>query len=63
MMNLAALTAGVDRPEGTPEETFRLYDYLMLFIEGATIAHHTGDPEAKSAEVHAALQAFGREFL
>ena len=63
MMNLAALTAGVDRPEGTPEETFRLYDYLMLFIEGATIAHHTGDKEVKSAEVHAALQAFGREFL
>ncbi|MCE2525029.1 MAG: cytochrome P450 [Acidimicrobiia bacterium] len=63
MMNLAALTAGVDRPEGTPTETFRLYDYLMLFIEGATIAHHTGDKEAKSAEVHAALQAFGREFL
>lgn len=63
MMNLAALTAGVDRPEGTPEETFRLYDYLMLFIEGATIAHYTGDKEAKSAEVRAALQAFGREFL
>ncbi len=63
MMNLAALTAGVDRPEGTPEETFRLYDYLMLFIEGATIAHHTGDKEVKSAEVHAALQAFQREFL
>ena len=63
MMNLAALTAGVDRPEGTPEETFRLYDYLMLFIEGATIAHHTGDKAAKSAEVHAALQAFDREFL
>ena len=63
MMNLAALTAGVDRLEGTPEETFRLYDYLMLFIEGATIAHHTGDKEVKSAEVHAALQAFQREFL
>ena len=35
----------------------------MLFIEGATIAHHTGDKEVKSAEVHAALQAFQREFL
>lgn len=63
MMNLAALAAGVDRPEGTPEETFRLYDYLMLFIEGATIAHYTGDKAAKAAEVHTALQAFGREFL
>ena len=55
MMNLAALTAGVDRPEGTPEETFRLYDYLMLFIEGATIAHHTGDKEAKSAQIGRAM--------
>ena len=63
MMNLAALTAGVDRREGTPEETFRLYDYLMLFIEGATIAHHTGDKAAKTAEVAGALAAFGEEFL
>ena len=29
----------------------------------ALIAHHTGDKAAKSAEVHAALQAFDREFL
>ena len=35
MMNLAALTAGVDRPLGTYEETSRLYDYLTTFIEGA----------------------------
>lgn len=63
MMNLAALTAGVDRLEGTPEETFRLYDYLMLFIEGATIAHYTGDKAAKSAEVAQALQAFHEQFL
>ncbi|MGI9612230.1 MAG: cytochrome P450 [Acidimicrobiales bacterium] len=63
MMNLAALTAGVDRPAGTPEETFRLYDYLKVFIEGATLAHHTGDREAKRAEVEAALDRFGDEFL
>ncbi len=63
MMNLAALTAGVDRHEGTPEETFRLYDYLMLFIEGATIAHYTGDKAAKTAEIAQALAAFGEEFL
>lgn len=47
MMNLAASTAGVDRPLGTPEETHRLYDYLMRFIEGATLAHFTGDKDAK----------------
>ncbi len=63
MMNLAALTAGVDRPRGTPEETFRLYDYLTTFIEGATLAHYTGDREAKAAEVLAALEAFDAEFL
>lgn len=63
MMNLAALTAGVDRPLGTPEETFRLYDYLGTFIEGATLAHYTGDKEAKAAEVQAKLEQFDREFL
>ncbi|MEI7888103.1 MAG: cytochrome P450, partial [Actinomycetes bacterium] len=51
MMNLAALTAGVDRPAGTPEETLRLYAYLMTFIEGATLAHYSGDVAAKEAQV------------
>lgn len=63
MMNLAAFTAGVDRPLGTPEETFRLYDYLTTFIEGATLAHYTGDKEAKVVEIEAALDAFDAEFL
>lgn len=63
MMNLAAFTSGVDRPLGTPEETFRLYSYLMLFIEGATLAHHSGDRMAKRAEVAAALASFDDEFL
>lgn len=63
MMNLAALTAGVDRPLGTPEETFRLYDYLKTFIEGATLGHYTGDKEAKAAEVVQKLEAFDDEFL
>jgi len=63
MMNLAALTAGVDRPLGTPEETFHLYSYLMTFIEGATLAHYTGDKEAKRAEVVDALARFDDEFL
>lgn len=63
MMNLAALTAGVDRPLGTPEETGRLYDYLLRFIEGATLAHYTGDRDAKAAEVRAKLAAFDAEFV
>ncbi|MGA0877763.1 MAG: cytochrome P450 [Ilumatobacteraceae bacterium] len=63
MMNLAAGTAGVDRPLGTPEETHRLYDYLMRFIEGATLAHFTGDREVKRAEVAAKLSEFDEEFV
>lgn len=63
MMNLAAFTAGVDRPDGTRDETMRLYAYLMLFIQGATLAHHTGDRASKRDEVARALAAFDREFL
>lgn len=63
MMNLAAFTAGVDRPLGTRGETEHLYRYMMTFIEGATLAHYTGDREAKRAEVAAALVAFDAEFL
>jgi len=63
MMNLAALTAGVDRPDGTPEETFRLYDYLMRFIEGATLAHFTGDRDTKRSEIAAKIDDFDAEFV
>ena len=63
MMNLAALTAGVDRPLGTPAETFKLYDYLKSFIEGATLAHFTGDRDAKRSEVAANLAQFDAEFV
>jgi cytochrome P450 len=63
MMNLAASTAGVDRPLRTADETHHLYEYMMRFIEGATLAHYTGDRDAKRAEVAAALAAFDVEFL
>ena len=63
MMNLAASTAGVGRPERTADESLRLYAYLMRFIEGATLAHYTGDRDEKRAEVAAALEAFDEEFL
>jgi cytochrome P450 len=63
MMNLAAFTAGVDRPQGTRHETMHLYSYLMLFIQGATLAHFTGDRAAKRAEVAAGLTSFDAEFL
>lgn len=63
MMNLAAVTAGVDRPAGTREETLHLYSYLMLFIGGATLAHYTGDRDARRREVARGLEAFDAEFL
>ncbi len=63
MMNLAALTAGVDRPLGTPDETSRLYRYLMKFIEGATLGHSTRPKAEVEAEVRSALADFDTEFL
>lgn len=63
MLNLAALTAGVDRPEGTAEETARLYDYMMLFIEGATLAHSTRDKDERRGCIFQALVDWDREFL
>ena len=50
-------------PLGTPEETFHLYDYLTTFIEGATLAHYTGDKDAKRAEIQTHLEAFDAEFI
>jgi cytochrome P450 len=63
MLNLAAVTAGVDRPEGTAEETARLYDYMMLFIEGATLAHSTKDKDQQRARIVEGLLAWDDEFL
>ena len=63
MMNLAAATAGVDRPHGTPEETERLYRAMMQFIEGATLAHHRGDRAAVRDSVAAALAEFDATFV
>ena len=63
MLNLAALTAGVDRPQGTAEETARLYDYTMLFIEGATLAHSTQDKDERRGCIFQALLDWDREFL
>ena len=63
-MNLAAFTAGVDRPQGTREETLHLYAYLMLFIEGATLAHYTGDRDGQAGRGGGRRsRAFDAEFL
>ncbi|MFC4945050.1 cytochrome P450 [Pseudonocardia sp. GCM10023141] len=63
MLNLAALTAGVDRPDGTAAETARLYAYMMRFIEGATLAHSTQDRDAQRAVIAQALLDWDAEFL
>jgi cytochrome P450 len=63
MLNLAALTAGVDRPQGTAEETARLHRYLMLFVEGATLAHSTKDRDEQRRRVAAGLLDWDEEFL
>ncbi len=63
MLNLAALTAGVDRPTGTAEETARLYEYMQWFIKGATIHHSTEDRAALSAAIEQALSDWDDEFL
>lgn len=63
LMNLAATTAGVDRPLGTADETRHLYTYLLLFIEGATLAHYKGDRDAKQAQIAAELNQFDEEFV
>lgn len=63
LLNLAALTAGVDRPKGTAEETHHLYSYMMLFIEGATLAHSTGDKDEQRRCIYAGLLDWDREFL
>ncbi len=63
MMNLGALSAGVDRPSGTEAETHRLYELMMAFIEGATIANYLGDRAALEEKVRAALEEFRTTFF
>ncbi|MGE5136602.1 MAG: cytochrome P450 [Gemmatimonadota bacterium] len=63
MLNLAAVTAGVDRPAGTAAETARLHGYVRYFIEGATLAHSTQDRAERTAVIAGQLQAWREEFL
>lgn len=63
MLNLASLTAGVDRPEQTAEETERLFDYMQWFIKGATLHHSTEDHAQLSARIETALDEWDVEFL
>ena len=60
MLNLAALTAGIDRPKGTVEETARLGEYNAKFIQGATLAHSTGDKDAQRVAIARGAGGLGR---
>ena len=63
VMNLAAMVAGIDCPNGSPEETDALYRYVKKFSEGATLVHTTRDPAEVRAEVSAALEEWDATFL
>lgn len=63
MLNLAALTAGIDRPRGDAEETARLHEYVKHFIEGATLVHSMLDRDERSALIAEQLQLWRTDFL
>ncbi len=63
MLNLAAVTAGIDRPRGDTEETSRLHEYVNYFIEGATLVHSTRDREERSAVIAEKLRSWRVDFL
>ena len=63
MLNLAAVTSGIDRPQGDAEETRRLHGYVRYFIEGATLAHSTLDRDERSAAIAEQLGRWRADFL
>lgn len=63
MMSLAAEIAGVDRPEGTPEEFEALYDIMGRLSRASILVHATGDKQAIAADGDLALDEFERRFL
>lgn len=63
MLNLAAVTAGVDRPRGDAAETARLHEYVRYFIEGATLAHSTQNKAERSVVIAEQLRRWQGEFL
>lgn len=62
-LNFTALVSGVDRPEGTTDETERLYAFVLKFSDGATLVHSTRDHDEVRAEVQQALEEFDEQFL
>ncbi len=63
VMNLTARIAGIDRTEGTDEETDALLAFAVKFGEGATMAHSTRDRSVLEAEVASDMAAFDQRFF
>lgn len=63
VMHLTALIAGIDRPEGTAEETDALLALAIKFGEGATMVHSTRPRDVLRAEVLTAMEGFDARFF
>ena len=63
VVNLTAEIAGLDRVEGTPEETEVLHRLAVKFSEGATLAHAVRDKDEVREEVCEALRLLDERFL
>ena len=61
MLNLTADFAGIDRLKRSPEETANLLRLLKTFGKAATLGQATGDKEAITAEIRAAIDEFDGE--
>ncbi len=55
-MNLTADFAGIDRPEGSADETAVLFDLVKTFSEGATLVHSKRVKSEVESEVRDALK-------
>lgn len=62
-MNLTADFAGIDRPEGSPDETAVLFELVKTFSEGATLVHSNRVKTEVEGEVRAALEILDVRFL
>ena len=62
-INLSADIAGIDRTQGSEEETDTLVRLTRKFSEGATLFHSTRDKDTVREEVTAALAEFDQTFL
>lgn len=62
-MNLTADFAGIDRPEGSADETAVLFDLVKTFSEGATLVHSKRVKSEVESEVRAALVVLDTRFV